>query len=206
MDIKSSTPYCGKFFFLLVVFVVPMLNCSGAKQSGVLKKMCSFVDKTIQSEYEKNDSSFLYFIDDYLNGEAEFIAHANKRKMIRINKRLHRQKIFDFIYKPKSSKKFTNRRDLADSIFKEFKIKYSYNVVRLSESYVSYYLHSNKTVSSNFIRKQQKDFNEFSPLYYSLFIKSRLTELNFYKNRELFAVLFWPYFCYMNGIDFYPKE
>lgn len=191
---------------ILFLFFGLVFSCnSQTREERILKEMASFVEETINSECQNMDSSFLCFIKDFLNEDIKFRPKLNKKKLININKELHKKDSFSFFYQKFSKKEFVNSSNLPDSIFRDFKNKYTYNVVRISDEYLSYYLRNNNSASADYIKKQNEDIKELSPIYYSQFLIPRLSEIELSKNKELFAILFWPYFCYSSGIDFYPN-
>lgn len=190
---------------IIILFFGLEFSCnSQTREKRLLKEMASFIEETIHSKYQNSDSSYLYFLKDFLNENINLSTNINKEKLIHINKELHKEKSFGFLYQKYSKKEFVNRRNLPDSIFQAFKIKYTYNVVKIADGYLSYYLKNNDSASADFFKHQYGDTRELSPLPFSLFLIPRLDELNHDKNKELFAVLFWQYLCYSSGIEFYP--
>ena len=194
---------------IILIFSGIMIGNCQKKEQRLLNKMTSYFVEIINDTYQKSDSSFYYFIRDYIeefeNGErTEIVSNINIKKIEKINKKLKNTEGVNFyFYRNTEIKDFKNVKNLPDSIFDDFKIKYNYNVIKLSETYLDYYLNNNNSASSDYIKKKHEIIGELSPLTYSLFLKHRIEELKYNKNKELLTLLFWPYLCHISGLDFF---
>lgn len=184
---------------------------SQTREQNMLSKMASFFEKTIIATYPKSESGYYDFLKDFIkeheNGETtEIISHINVKELNNLNNKIQRKGMFQYFYRYNNPKIFKNINNVPDSIFESFKFKYKYNAVRLTNSYLKYYLENNNSESAQYIKQQNESTGEISPLTFSLYLKPRLNELNCRKNKELMTLIFWPYLCYKSGIDFYPNQ
>lgn len=196
--------------FLTIISIVLNVKCQ-TKEQHMLRKMTSFFEKTVVSTYQKSDSGYSAFLEDFIkehenNGTTEIISHINVKKLDKLNKMAQERNMFYYYYKYNKLNDFKNINSVPDSIFESFKYKYKYNVVRLSSHYLEYYLNNNNSELAQYIKQQDEALGEISPLVISLYLKPRINELNSKKNKELITLLFWPYLCYKSGIDFYPNQ
>lgn len=201
-----------KKIVLMIITLSILLNgkCQ-TREQHMLRKMASFFEKTIITTYPNSESSYSDFLEDFIeeheNGEkTEILSHINVKGLDNLNKKVQRKDMFHYFYRYNNLKNFKNNNSVPDSIFESFKFKYKYNAVRLSGSYLEYYLNNNNSELAQYIKQQNEAIGEISPITLSLFLKHKLNELNCRKNKELMTLLFWPYLCYKSGLDFYPNQ
>lgn len=189
-----------------------VLSCKcQPKEHLMLRKMSSFFEKTLIVSYPNSESFYSSFIEDFIeeneNGKiTEIISNVDVYELNRINKELQQNDMYRYFYRYKKLKDFENSKNIPDSIFESFKIKYKYNVVRLSDSFLNYYFSENNSEFAQYTKQHNEDIGEISPIVLSLFLIHKTNELENRKNVELVTLLFWPYLCYKTGLDFYPNR
>jgi hypothetical protein len=192
---------------ILIVLINGLgLSCNyQPREQKILNEMTSFFEELIESEYQNSDSCFFKFINDFLNEKTFIVPEISLKKLVSINKKLNEHNLFNYFFQNYVEKDFVNNRNIPDKEFQDFKKKYKYNTVHLSDSFLDFYFTDNNSAASKYITQQIHFTGELSPFTYSRFILTRINELEYKKNKELFVVLFWPYICYSSGINFYPN-
>jgi hypothetical protein len=200
-----------KIILMLTIFSIVLNGKCQTKEQHMLRKMTSFFEKTIITTYQKSESSYSAFFEDFIeeqeNGKTtEIISYVNVEELYKLNKKMKSKNMFHYYYRYDNLKNFKNINSVPDSIFESFKLKYKYNAVKLSSCYLKYYLNNNNSELAQYIKQQYETIGEISPITISLFLKHRLNELSCRKNEELITLLFWPYLCYRSGLFFYPNN
>lgn len=177
----------------------------------MLKKITDFFEEAISTTYQSPDSSYYWFLSDFIKEQEDgnttmIIANIDRNRLNNIIGDIRKKGMSSFFYGKRNMKDFQNTKAMPDSIFERFKINYKYNIVRLSDIYLKYYLSGNDSELAQYVKQQHESLIEISILSFSLYLKPRFNELVCRKNKELMALIFLPYLCYNTGIGFNPNQ